>query len=298
MLFPVFQLALCALFRPSVSQGSMDDYERVAGYEKLIGNARGYATPAITPRWLPDGDAFWYRRDLPDGTSKFVFVDATTGGKRPAFDQKKLVALLSSKLGVEVNPDELPFTWIDPARDGSWVRFRVEDKIWQYGKNGSLTPTYGMMSNAPTVKPMPVEFPSAGQGEQVRLTFINESKKPISLFWISTEGTPTAYGSVEAGKSKTQNTYAGHVWRVTDATNKKIASYLAPNDEAQVVVDDTTGLTKVQSPEDQSKQRNVTAAQDAPYDVFVRGYNVWLREGSGRETKISNNGNAGNPYSP
>ena len=36
----------------------------------------------VEPRWLPGGDAFWYRNDLPDGTKEIVLVDAVKGERR------------------------------------------------------------------------------------------------------------------------------------------------------------------------------------------------------------------------
>ncbi|MDB6149504.1 MAG: dap4 3, partial [Chthoniobacter sp.] len=36
----------------------------------------------VEPRWLPGGDAFWYRNDLGDGKKEFVMVDAIRGERR------------------------------------------------------------------------------------------------------------------------------------------------------------------------------------------------------------------------
>jgi len=171
---------------------------------------------------------------LPDGTTDFILVDAATGEKRPTFDQQRLAALLPLKLGVKANTDELSFTWNDPARAGSWVRF---DSKTRWGSRGrtALSLAQVVVFFAPTVKPMAVDGILAGSAEQAHFPFINKCKGLISLFRISTEGLPTPYGSVGAGKSKTQMTHPGQVWRKTSAANKRTASYLAHNKEAQVV---------------------------------------------------------------
>jgi hypothetical protein len=36
----------------------------------------------VEPRWLPGGDSFWYRNDLPDGKKEYVLVDAVKGERR------------------------------------------------------------------------------------------------------------------------------------------------------------------------------------------------------------------------
>ena len=62
---------------------------------------RGVYKAHITPHWLTNNMQFWYRNDLRDGAKEFVFVDAGTGIRRPAFDHEKLAASLSKSSGQE-----------------------------------------------------------------------------------------------------------------------------------------------------------------------------------------------------
>jgi hypothetical protein len=73
-------------------QVSASDYARA---EALIGwNARELVVDdAVAPRWIP-GNRFWYRNRGVRGY-EFLLVDATTGAKRPLFDNARLAAELS-----------------------------------------------------------------------------------------------------------------------------------------------------------------------------------------------------------
>ena len=102
----------------------------VAGYARA-----GRPTPRayklkLTPHWLPGGDRFWYRNDLPGDAKGFVLVDAAAGTRGPAFDHTKLAAALSAAAGRPYRPDRLPFD--DIRFRGAAVRFRVGDSAWTY----------------------------------------------------------------------------------------------------------------------------------------------------------------------
>ena len=53
----------------------------------------------------------------------------------------------------------------------------------------------------------------ANQPAYVQL--VNHTQAPARVLWISGQG-PQDYGVIEAGQSRQQPTYIGHVWRLTN----------------------------------------------------------------------------------
>lgn len=83
---------------------------------KLITSAAGI------PSWVGDSDTLWYRRQTDIG-HEFVWVDAASGSKRPAFDHARLAAALAEVLEIEVSPHALPLSGIAPQGDSVRVTF-------------------------------------------------------------------------------------------------------------------------------------------------------------------------------
>ncbi|KAF2419883.1 hypothetical protein EJ08DRAFT_653961 [Tothia fuscella] len=299
-----FAIRLLVLFVwavPVLTQGQHADYARAENLAKRLTGA--YEENVVVPHWLPSNDAFWYRRTSVDRNTEFVLVDAAIGTTKPAFAHQKLALLLRNKTQMEVNPDRLPFTWIDVPRNGTWVRFRTADKTWQFNQDGTLSPYAGDI-NEERLQPMPAKHPSGESGNPTAITFINRTPKQLTLIWIDTEGNPVVYETIEPGQFFRRSTYEHHVWRVKDtASGKVVGTYLATADEAQAIIEDpTSGLTndslKPRNDSRSSSPSNAgeSSAPGAANRVFVRNFNVWVREENGKETQISTNGKKDNPY--
>jgi dipeptidyl aminopeptidase/acylaminoacyl peptidase len=85
----------------------------------------------ITPHWFHNDTRFWYRNDLRGGAREFVVVDAERGAREPAFDHKKLAAVLSAAAKEEYKADRLPFDRIEFVDDAKAVRFQVGKQTWK-----------------------------------------------------------------------------------------------------------------------------------------------------------------------
>ena len=296
-------LGLFALALPGLAQGQAEDYQRAATYNRRIGGV--YVEASVTPHWLSGGDSFWYRVNRAPEKYEFVFVDAAKGIRRPAFDHQKLATVLARETGTPIEADALPFTWIDPARDGAWVRFRAADKTWQFDSDGTLKPWTGTI-NEERLEPMRRERPSTSGGDPTAITFINRGKVPLSLFWIDTDGKAVPYGQVEVSKPFYRTTFAGHVWRLSDPRGKVVGLYRAKDDETQAVIESpnkggTTGATEPAKPKSEPKAAPEPKVEKAPATArrataFVRNGNVWVRGTNGKETRLSANGTRTNPY--
>lgn len=109
-------------------QVSASDYARA---EALVGwNARELVVDdAVAPRWIP-GNRFWYRNRGVRGY-EFLLVDATTGAKRPLFDNARLAAELSQRADTAYEPSNLPFRDITLTDDGRAIQFELaKKKFW------------------------------------------------------------------------------------------------------------------------------------------------------------------------
>jgi dipeptidyl-peptidase-4 len=283
-----------------LAQGLPADFERAANLTKRMEGA--YAEITVSPHWLSSNDAFWYRRNLPGGKFDFVFVDTLKGVKQPAFDHQKLASVLSNNTSTKIGPEALPFTWIDISRNSSWVRFRVGDRTWQFD-GGILSPFAGDVNEEKLV-PMQIERPSTSGVINTAIIFINRTPGPLSLAWIDTGGEAVPYGTLEPGKPFRRQTFAGHVWRVTDpATGKTLGIYRATTNEAQAIIEGTIGTGGTDLAKPKGEPRSAPPANNegdstskAGSRAFVRNFNVWVRDADGTETQISTNGNKDNPY--
>ena len=96
--------------------------------------------------WIGNSDHFWYPKSVKGGT-EFVLVDADAGTKKPAFDQDKLAAGITSATGHSYTGLTLPFA---PMRAGDArptpeaiaatapLTFLDDERSIQFGTGGLL----------------------------------------------------------------------------------------------------------------------------------------------------------------
>jgi dipeptidyl aminopeptidase/acylaminoacyl peptidase len=115
------------------AQVTRDDYDRAA---KLADRYKGLVlNVAETPTWLddrqsPGTDSFWYRRSV-EGGHDFILVNAATQEKKPAFDQQKLAASLSTASGHAYTALTLPFEAFKFTDRQAAIRFFLEKNWWE-----------------------------------------------------------------------------------------------------------------------------------------------------------------------
>jgi dipeptidyl-peptidase-4 len=90
----------------------------------------------IQHHWIGAENRFWYLRTAAGGAKAFVVVDAATGRKSPAFDQRKIAAALSKARQQAVSADALPFTSFHYAQNGKAIEFYLGD-LWTCAVNGA-----------------------------------------------------------------------------------------------------------------------------------------------------------------
>ena len=62
----------------------------------------------VRPEWLKDGNRFWYRNKLADG-SEFVLVDPVANARRPLFDHARLARAMTLAADTAFDGKKLPF---------------------------------------------------------------------------------------------------------------------------------------------------------------------------------------------
>jgi dienelactone hydrolase/uncharacterized membrane protein (UPF0127 family) len=195
---------------------------------------RYFAQASVTPHWISDA-SLWYLRASASGTTEFIFVDAQSPSRRPAFDHALLAQKLAEHTGQEVDPSVPPFSWIELAPDASTVRFRFSGKTFQFRNgDGALEVWDGDFGTK--LEPLAAEEPSTNGGEKTGLLFVNRTGGVLKVFWIDSKGEAVEYASVEAGKELEMRTYVGHVWRVEGEDGMRKA-YKAVEGEGLAVVE-------------------------------------------------------------
>ncbi|MFJ9849064.1 DPP IV N-terminal domain-containing protein [Streptomyces sp. NPDC101150] len=82
----------------------------------------------VRPQWIDGGARFWYA--VSNGVGRrFVLVDPAAGTREPAFDHAPLAAALAAASGQQVDPEALPFTAIELARNA--VEFDAFGEHWR-----------------------------------------------------------------------------------------------------------------------------------------------------------------------
>ena len=265
---------------PLHAQGTQADYERALSLDKRTQNK--VFRDRVAPHWIDNG-AFWYRVTAGESEAEFIFVDEK-GQRKAAFDHAQLAAALGEKIGRKIAPQNLPFRSIKMANDGSWVRFRVAEKTYQFDKNG-LSESHESLADA-TLPALRRIGRSRNGGEESGITFINKTNGEVALFWSGTDGALKQYGTLKPQETRRQNTFAGHVWVAKDDKGKLLGVFEAQDEESDAIIDGTFAPPK--------KEPKAERPPD-PGTAFIRDFNVWLREGE-KEIQLTKDGSKINAF--
>ena len=198
--------------RPVSAQATAADYARANSLGDRVKDKVFRAS--VEPHWIAGSDRFWYRNDLPEGRREFVLADPAKKAKRPAFDHARLAAALSKALGRSVEAERLPVERIAFFLNRNLLRVQAEDKTFEADlKTYELRPAREPLGLA---KPLPPETApvSRNGGDETHLTFLNKTGEDVFLYWVDPQGQRREYGTLRAGETKRQHTFAGHTWLV------------------------------------------------------------------------------------
>lgn len=85
----------------------------------------------LVPFWKRDGSAFWYKKNLPNRTWEYYYVDAVTGKRKAAFDNDKLAENIEKIMGKKQDPLKLQFAELYLADQGNTAKLKIQDKWYE-----------------------------------------------------------------------------------------------------------------------------------------------------------------------
>jgi dipeptidyl aminopeptidase/acylaminoacyl peptidase len=284
-----------ALVTQARAQGTRAAYDRSNKLGQITQGTVFY--DHVTPHWAADGNSFWYQNDGPDGERQFIWVDASAGTRQPAFDHQKLAVALGKELKKELDPRHLP---VDSIEAGGKAGFRIvhaAGKRWQINLNTyELTMVAGAApgGGGDSLPVLDAIHPSH-EGEETTITFVNHTDGPMKLFWIDPGGKRVEYGSVDPGQTHEQNTFAGHVWLITNEAGRRLAIFEAAEGGGNAIVENNMSP----APRQRRRQRAAPTSQpDRKVEAFIKNENVFLRDKQTKEeTQLTTDGRLGDTYS-
>jgi len=103
--------------------------EREAMYEKYLDFMSYVKGGTVMPRWMADGNSFWYAEGAPHNTVIYK-VNPVANAKEPLFETNRLRKALTPLLGHEPAYSGLPFENFTFVEDEKAVQFTVEGKAF------------------------------------------------------------------------------------------------------------------------------------------------------------------------
>jgi dipeptidyl-peptidase 4 len=198
--------------------------------------SRVYRQP-VNANWLPGNTNFWYRNELPGGRCEFVFVDAVKGERKPAFDHAQIAAALAKATDRPVAADRLPIDRLIFSNGGSELSLSSGGKWWRWEpKTASLKEEQRPEKPVTELPAAEAARASTRTGSETQITFLNQTKEDVEVFWINTDGERVRYATIPPGGQHAQHTFAGHVWIATDKAGKTLGVFEATESASNAVL--------------------------------------------------------------
>lgn len=224
-------------------------------------------------------------------------------GKRADYERAQSLASRTEQkiFRTSVRPNWLPGTnqfWYRVQTGPDGYEYVVVDADSGMVKRGADAKSLGL--SAPEAvstsrQRRAVARPTRRTGENTTISFENQLTDSVELFWVDTEGRRQSYGRVRPGQIHDQNTYAGHVWLITDAFGSVLGVFEATAEKLQVVVD---GKAEQGSEEERPRRRERAAdSPDGKWTIQFTNQNILLVEKeSGTTTQLTHDGTETTPY--
>ena len=278
------------------AQGSRADYERAAALRTA--SAGAVFRDRVDAHWLPGRATFWYAVKTDRDTREFIWVDAETGERRPAFDHRRLAQALNSAGVDSAQPDRLDLSNLEWT-EANGLRFTTAGRRWHVALGNyelqAVPPT-------PTVGLAPEEAPTASRrtGAETALRFTNRTAGAVELFWLDTAGNRKSYGRLAAGQSREQHTFGGHVWLAAGADGRTLAVFETAETGGEAEIN---GITLARArprpvpPRAAADRPAFDHSPDGHWSAAIRAHNVVLRDtASGREFVLTHDGTPDHAY--
>ena len=121
-------------------------------------------------------------------------------------------------------------------------------------------------------------------GPESRVTFVNSLDTQVQLFWLNSDGRRVPYGTVEAGETHSQHTFAGHVWLVARPDGTELATIEAIAAPSRIVIDGPA-KSSTRNRRRPSPTRRGTPSPDGKWSAFVEDGVVKLQDRETQQTR-------------
>jgi dipeptidyl aminopeptidase/acylaminoacyl peptidase len=199
-------------------------------------------------RWIGDAE-LGCKVEIEPSVFQFQRIDAVTGAVLVIANEAELVALARQQ-AIEADsataPNQpKPNQPTKPASTISSYSWPAESRtlLFQYaGKTWSFDPESQTLTSSKDALPAPTSLLSTSRrsqsgSAQISLSFENGLDESIQLWWLDSNGRRVRYGSASPQSNSVQNTYANHLWLITDDAGEPLCKILAPSVSMTVVID-------------------------------------------------------------
>lgn len=114
------------------AQSILDDYKRAESY-LAEGISKVTFKTDVNPNWIKNSSSFWYKLKTRNGT-EYKIVDAESGKKRSAFNQKELAKVISEKFDTSSTEYNLEIELKEIKSDLNTIVFKYNSKLWSFEK--------------------------------------------------------------------------------------------------------------------------------------------------------------------
>ncbi|MCA9320173.1 MAG: prolyl oligopeptidase family serine peptidase [Planctomycetes bacterium] len=127
---------------------------------------------------------------------------------------------------------------------------------------------------------------SGASDQETSILFENRLDQPLRLFWVTTGGELRPYGELPAGESRTQHTFAGHVWVLDFAANDLAGIFVAAPRPGHAIIDETSRAAAMSS----------SSAEPARPRLTIKDGNIFVLDASGPAVALTRDGTPEDPY--
>ena len=245
----------------------------------------------LVVHWL-DSSRLWYRATRPDGV-EYVLANAAKGTRGPAFDHGKLATLLSQATGKPADPARLRLEGLEFSGNDQLMGLTLEGKRYTL-TDGAWKQAVGNASDkkpGERLQPVPGRARSGASDADTSISFDNQTKETVEIFWVDSEGGRKSYGKLAPGKVVEQHTFASHVWSIRQGS-RDLGSFRATALPGRVVIDGVPAPARVGG--NNASGRRPAAPADGK--VFARDHNLFLKGEDGTEKPLTTDGTATDGY--
>jgi dienelactone hydrolase len=278
----------CLFLFPTLdAQGTFTDYQRAHDLRGKVRDLVVNAPGAIS--WIGDSDHFWYPKSVKGGT-EFVLVDADAGVKKPAFDQDRLAAAISSATGHKYTGSKLPFAPMPwgarprPSEDAhsttASLTFIDNEHAIQFGMDGMLYKCALADYTCTKAGPIPHHASDDGDDDPHDATLSNPGPSPEGFGGDPTNGLAYRPAALQADDDNEDDPEPRACAPANKSKDHPAPTDLSPQSEGH------------------TKRIRVCASFDGNYEAFVQNFNVFIKaKGDKPAYPISFDGSENNYYS-